>query len=294
MLRNTSLAVGVKYTGKVRDVYAVGATALCLLTGCEPESLPHKGLAIDVPRALGGQVDRRLVHALGLMLEPDPDRRAGSVQAALLEAGLRVNDDTPQTSTGQARRGQAKDWEREAEHAERKAEREAEHAERKAEREAEHAERRYSGRSTRPRSPIPRGVLFGIAILIALRVAGVVTYATFRVVLPLLFGVLAVFLGRHLYRKAQRMQDIGRAGEDGLNRAAAHIREQFLSEDAPPEPARPKRRADSGPGAPPRIRVDDDSASPADPRQGAVDTEAEVEAAELERDEARASKREGT
>ncbi len=72
----------------VSDVYAVGATALNLLTGREPEDLPHKGLGIDVEGALRGQVDRRMVAALRSMLEPDPDRRATSVEVALLAAGL--------------------------------------------------------------------------------------------------------------------------------------------------------------------------------------------------------------
>ena len=35
------------------DVYAIGATALAMLTGQQPEDLPHKGLAIDVRAALG-------------------------------------------------------------------------------------------------------------------------------------------------------------------------------------------------------------------------------------------------
>ena len=35
------------------DVYAIGATALSMLTGRQPEDLPHKGLAIDVRAALG-------------------------------------------------------------------------------------------------------------------------------------------------------------------------------------------------------------------------------------------------
>src|SRR6188768_1128760 len=56
----------------VSDVYAVGATALCLITGQEHENLPHNGLAIDVEGALRGQVDRRLIAALVRMLEPDP------------------------------------------------------------------------------------------------------------------------------------------------------------------------------------------------------------------------------
>jgi hypothetical protein len=57
------------------DVYAIGATALAMLTGSEPENLPHKGLAIDVEAALGDRVSRPLVRALARMLEPDPDER---------------------------------------------------------------------------------------------------------------------------------------------------------------------------------------------------------------------------
>src|SRR5262249_14534929 len=34
------------------DVYAAGATALALITGREPEDLPHRGLGIDVRAAL--------------------------------------------------------------------------------------------------------------------------------------------------------------------------------------------------------------------------------------------------
>lgn len=64
------------------DVYAVGATAISLLTGCEPEKLPHRGLAIDVAAALGGS-DPALVGALGAMLEPDPDRRASRIEPLL-------------------------------------------------------------------------------------------------------------------------------------------------------------------------------------------------------------------
>src|SRR5688500_13190794 len=70
------------------DVYAAGATAISLLTGGEPEDLPHKGLGIDVEAALRGQVDRRLIVVLKIMLEPDPDRRASSIEAVMVQAGL--------------------------------------------------------------------------------------------------------------------------------------------------------------------------------------------------------------
>jgi tRNA A-37 threonylcarbamoyl transferase component Bud32 len=58
------------------DVYAIAATALSMLTGKEPEELPHKGLAVDVRAALGPSADAGLVDSLERMLDPDPDRRA--------------------------------------------------------------------------------------------------------------------------------------------------------------------------------------------------------------------------
>ncbi len=65
------------------DVYAVGATALAALTGVEPETLPHKGLRIDVQAALAGRASPELVGALEAMTEPDPDLRARSLSSVL-------------------------------------------------------------------------------------------------------------------------------------------------------------------------------------------------------------------
>jgi protein kinase-like protein len=67
------------------DVYAVGATALSLLTGREPETLPHRGLAIDVRASVEPSVDRALAGLLERMLEPDPDRRPARLRALLDE-----------------------------------------------------------------------------------------------------------------------------------------------------------------------------------------------------------------
>jgi tRNA A-37 threonylcarbamoyl transferase component Bud32 len=55
------------------DVYSLGATALAVLTGRDPEALPHRGLAIDVQAVLGH--DRALADLLSRLLDPDPDRR---------------------------------------------------------------------------------------------------------------------------------------------------------------------------------------------------------------------------
>ncbi len=66
------------------DVYSVAATVLSMLTGREPESLPHTGLRVDVRAVLQGRDNEGLVDVLERMLEPDPDRRASRI-APLLE-----------------------------------------------------------------------------------------------------------------------------------------------------------------------------------------------------------------
>jgi hypothetical protein len=83
------------------DVYAVGTTAVAMLTGKEPEDLPHKGLGIDVEAALGPRARPALVRALAAMVEPDPDVRAARI--APLLAGLRAEGPA---SAGPSRRRQ--------------------------------------------------------------------------------------------------------------------------------------------------------------------------------------------
>jgi len=53
------------------DIYAVGATALALLTGADPDTLPHQGLKIDVRAAVGSRVSPTMATSLEQMLEPD-------------------------------------------------------------------------------------------------------------------------------------------------------------------------------------------------------------------------------
>jgi serine/threonine protein kinase len=71
------------------DIYSLGATALMLLTGSEPEALPHVGLGIDVRRALGSSADPRLRSLLHAMLEPNPDRRPTSLARLLAQTPAR-------------------------------------------------------------------------------------------------------------------------------------------------------------------------------------------------------------
>lgn len=70
------------------DVYAIGATVLWMLTGEEPEDLPHKGLKIDVITALGKRASPTLVKILDRMLEPDPYARPASIAPFLAGFGV--------------------------------------------------------------------------------------------------------------------------------------------------------------------------------------------------------------
>jgi Protein kinase domain len=264
------------------DVYAVGATALSLMTGEEPEDLPHRGLAIDVDAALQGHPDRRLGAALRSMLEPDPDRRAPSVERALAAAGLydHAPSAAPGDSTavpraqqevrGNRRRVAEPSW-HESEHRrpddERKSTRRARKAERKAEREARRSDWRTRGER--------RAVVIGLIVLIALRVASVATFALFQLLLPALFSTLSLVAGRRMHQRARRMSDLGRAGQRGLSRASHYVAHRLLGADAPERrqdlPADPTH--DSGPAQ--RTRVAEPDA--ADSRHGARDWRGDVE-----------------
>ncbi len=67
------------------DVYGLGATALTMLTGAEPEDQPHQGLAIDVARALERRASDPRVRLLSQMLAPNPEQRVHNLTRALAE-----------------------------------------------------------------------------------------------------------------------------------------------------------------------------------------------------------------
>jgi serine/threonine protein kinase len=73
------------------DTYAAAATALALLTGRDPDQLPHQGLKLDVDKALGTSVSSELKRVLSSALEPDPDRRAPVLSRLLANSTLRMN-----------------------------------------------------------------------------------------------------------------------------------------------------------------------------------------------------------
>jgi hypothetical protein len=295
--------------GPASDVYAVGATALSLLTGREPEDLPHKGLSIDVEGALRGQVDRRLISTLARMLEPNPDRRVASVDTALRGAGLsqapapsaaasaeavksarrarveaeavrgqRAGDDIDAHYRSKAERRREREARQRGEREERRARKAAGREARRAER---HAHRYAHGHWHRPGPPVPPGRVLGVVILIALQLASLATFALFQVLLPLLFSLL------DKPRRRERMLEIGRAGQRGLERAREHVRYQFLGGPTPSELA---ASFDADPDQQVKSTQPRTSTAPAPRTRISIDAEAEE--LDLDLDATRDAKRE--
>ncbi len=235
------------------DVYAVAATALALLTGREPEDLPHRGLAIDVPAALSGAVEPWLVRGLTAMLEPDPDKRPREISArAPAQRGRARAEWDPEREERPAERSRVPDvgreWQRplvsewfelrEQSRAKRRAVREEAHRlkgamEQQFRQEMRNAKRRARGltRSRRARhaqwhtgGPASPVLLFAVAV--ALTAARVANWALFRVFLPTLLGMLSWFLGPGLQRAARRCRAVGAAGGQGLERALDAVLER--------------------------------------------------------------------
>jgi tRNA A-37 threonylcarbamoyl transferase component Bud32 len=225
----------------VTDVYGVGATAIACLAGQDPETLPHKGLALDVQAALRGRADRGLIDLLSRLVEPDPDRRPQDLERAMREASR-----GDARSSAPAERTPPKDA-RAEERRLRKELREARRL-RKRERKAKRRERRRGpSRREHWRGPVAGLVL--LAVMIALLVARVATFALFRLALPAVLGVLAALFGKSLERAAQRSAQIGRQGEEALVRALSQLRtaqpDETQSEEQPRLRVDPLSEADS-------------------------------------------------
>jgi tRNA A-37 threonylcarbamoyl transferase component Bud32 len=238
------------------DVYAVAATALALVTGREPEELPHRGLAIDVRAALGAGAEPWLVRALSAMLDPDPDKRPGRVSArrpAASEASPRAASETRRE-----RRQQTRD---EARRMRRELRQQIHDEARRVRREARDFRGTRSEHWQRPsRGFGPLAPLLISVIVLGLVVARVATWALFRAFLPTLLVLLSVFFGRGLRRAAWRCRDIGVQADRGLLFAMDSVRGRVVGRtdiDVEGEPLEPDDSAWQAPReSAPRTRVD--------------------------------------
>ena len=260
------------------DVYAVGATALSLVTGREPEDLPHRGLAIDVRAALGSGAEPWLVRALSSMLDPDPDKRATRVPAP---GSGRSSSATRGESS--ARPGAASDW-RELRERAREQRRHIRDESRRLRHEVKaqlREETRRSRRAGRGRSERandwhrrrhgfgPGGPLVVMVVLLALTVARLAAWGLFRVFLPTLLFALSVFFGRSLRRAGFRCREVGVEVDRGLSQASSSVGGrlfgQELEVDQPEidrsEQGRPPRTRFSEPGPEPGVRIAPEAAA---------------------------------
>jgi hypothetical protein len=181
------------------DVYAVGATAVAMLTGAQPENLPHRGLGIDVRTALRGIAGTGLTRTLERMLEPDPERRAGRVEVP------RAPREEPSAPYSTRERGNRRDA--------RRARREA----RRAHRQAWRAMRR------RGRWRGPAGFLPLVFVLMALSIARVAVSVALSVVVPAVLVLLSLLFGPALRQAARAVSRGGRRAYDAIDEQARAI-----------------------------------------------------------------------
>jgi hypothetical protein len=268
------------------DVYAAGATALSMLTGREPEDLPHKGLAIDVKAALGSGVSPAMVSALSAMLEPDPDKRAVKI-GPLLSRISAAAPPPPRAASAPPAWGPPKPGKRDRKRDERgskEARKEAKEAAKEARKEAERAAkeaRRESERAAR-RGVSPRGSglqlpgLIVFVVLMGLTMGQLAVTLALRVAIPLVFTLLSIVFGKSWREAAKSVNEAGRVANEAMARAKAVV----------------SGRADYAQGAPgvrveaPAERVRVDPASGAAGNRDDRDERAEIEAEEAREAEA--------
>jgi hypothetical protein len=174
------------------DIYGIGATAIAMLTGQQPEDLPHKGLKIDVRAALGKHAPDELVEALSAMLEPDPDVRPATLDR-VLERLRRVG------------RNETKKDRKRREQDEKERERRSEKKERKRHRSPRDRIRERIGR---PHHPLELGPPRLVA-KIALRIAQLAVLLSVVFFVPLLLATLSLVFGKPLRVAAGKVRQAG-------------------------------------------------------------------------------------
>ena len=244
--------------GPASDVYAIGATVIAMLTGLEPEKLPHRGLAVDVEAALRGRASGRLRDILLRMLEPDPDKRATRI-GPLLGASRRSSPPdrggAPRSSKANARQPDGA-WEFGN----------TRHARRAARRAAKRARKRGRHQGLGDGSfRLPFVLRF--PIVFALTLARIVVALLLQVAVPLVLTVLSILFGGALRRAARQVRLAG----GHVGETLVDVRGQVADGWGPPEDEPGARVSAPGTrGEASRVRV-------APPSKAETDDEEELE-----------------
>ena len=226
------------------DVYGLGATAITMLTGTDPEELPHEGLGIDVERALPRGTPKPLARALSAMLVADPDQRVSSADEVLaLLAGGPRNDDAPPSEDGGDARAPGR---RSKRHGNQRGSGSKSRLNRKQLRalaKREEAEARRSARAERQgaralvrarRAPFVFRLVGRLGLLVAL----LVVWGVVGLVVPFLLIVLSLIFGGALRRAAAACVQAARRSQAALGRASMRLSGRAVEAgDATPTPA---------------------------------------------------------
>jgi len=226
------------------DLYGLGATAITMLTGIDPEELPHEGLGIDVERALPRGTPKPLARALSAMLVADPDQRVSSADEVLafLCGGPRNDDASPSEDDGDARapgrrakrqrnqRGSGSGSRLNRKQLRALAKREEAEARRSAR--AERQEVRALVRARR--APFVFRLVGRIGLLVAL----FMVWGLVGLVVPFLLIVLSLIFGGALRRAAAACVQAARRSQAALGRASMRLSGRSVDAgDATPTPA---------------------------------------------------------
>lgn len=188
------------------DLYGLAATALSVLTGEEPENLPHEGLGIDVARSVPKGTPRGLVRALSAMLVPDPDRRVQTIDDAL---GLLREGEGPAESP-----------ERILTKKERKRHRREERNEERRQKREERTARRDRRRARRER-PVP--MVPRLVARLGLLVALAAVWLAAGVITPVVLIMLSLLFGGALRRAAAACVRAARRAQSAIGRASSWL-----------------------------------------------------------------------
>ncbi len=209
------------------DVYALGATILCLATGAPPDEQPRKGLALDVDKACPG-LSAPLRTVMREMLSPEPDQRPGSGQ--VLQDRLRKVRDTPAdaprpSSTGWfgRRKKPTKQERREAKQRERDQRRARRGKRPQPEVEVIRDTGKADARFDDEREPDETSALVTSGARMGIGVLGTVLVVAFgEIFLPLLLTVLAQFSAgsskQKLLTARDKVQRASQVAKDGFGR----------------------------------------------------------------------------
>lgn len=199
------------------DLYGLAATALVMLTGVEPEDLPHVGLAIDVAKAVPGGTPKGLVRALTSMLTPDPDQRAASIDEALA-----LLDEAP----AEARRDESRKPRKPVT--------------------TRQARRRRRAAARARRAPfLPRAIG-----KLGLSIALVAVWISVGLLVPLVLTLLSLVFGGSLRRAARACARAAKRAHAALRRASAWLSGRRAGDEVGGAPARVRVG-----GVPDRVRV---------------------------------------